>query len=89
MFGKGGGLNRMATEVEGGGKGYQFACSLKELERLGRKRVTVEERVVVVFHVKGQIYALDHFCYRKWSKIFMRTIHDFYVCMLYHSVKEH
>lgn len=52
----------MATQV---GQGYQFACSLKELERLGRKRITVEERVVVVFHVKGQIYALDHFCYRK------------------------
>ena len=57
----------MATE--GGdseeGKGYHFACSLAELQQLGRKRVTVEERVVVVFHVKGQVYALDHFCYRK------------------------
>ena len=57
----------MATEGEGGGQGYQFACSLKELEQLGRKRVTVEERVIVVFHVKGQVYALDHFCYRKFS----------------------
>ena len=56
--------------AEGGGtereKGYyHFACSLTELQQLGRKRVSVEERVVVLFHVNGQIYALDHFCYRK------------------------
>ena len=57
----------MATEGGGSeeGKGYHFACSLTELQQLGRKRVTVEERVVVLFHVKGQVYALDHFCYRK------------------------
>ena len=71
----------MATEGEEG-QGYQFACSLKELEQLGRKRITVEERVVVVFHVKGQVYALDHFCYRKLNNevcIFM--------FMSYHSIK--
>lgn len=54
----------MATEGEGG-KGYHFACSLKELESLGRKRIRVEERVVVLFHVKGKVHALDHFCYRE------------------------
>jgi nitrite reductase/ring-hydroxylating ferredoxin subunit len=62
----------------GGGQGYQFVCSLKELERLGRKRVTVEERVVVLFHVKGQVYAMDHFCYRKWLKQNMQILLDFY-----------
>ena len=40
-------------------------CSLAELQKLGRKRVTVNERVVVLFHVKGEVYALDHFCYRE------------------------
>ena len=53
--------------------GYNFACSLKELEQLGRKRVTVEERVVVVFHIKGQIYAIDHFCYRKLTSKFSKN----------------
>ena len=63
----------MASEGggSGGDKGYHFACSLAELQRLGRKRVTVEERVVVLFHVKGQLYALDHFCYRKSSTWFV------------------
>ena len=61
------------AEGQGGDKGYQFACSLKELEQLGRKRVAVEERVVVVFHIKGQIYAMDHFCYRKLTKQFINT----------------
>ena len=55
--------------AEGGGtdegKGYHLACSLSELEQVGRKRVSVEDRVVVLFHVKGKVYALDHFCYRK------------------------
>ena len=64
-----------------GEKGYQFACSLKELERLGRKRVTVEERVVVVFHVKGQIYAMDHFCYRKLTKQILQKITDIIFCV--------
>ena len=64
----------MAAGSEGGEKSYQFACSLKELERLGRKRITVEERVVVLFHVKGQVYAIDHFCYRKF--IYEPFVHD-------------
>ena len=58
-----------ATRAEGRScqekTGYHYAVSLAELQRLGRKRVTVEERVVVLFHVKGKVYALDHFCYRK------------------------
>lgn len=46
---------------------FQQVCSLGELEELGRKRVTVGGRAVVLFHLKdtGNIYALDHFCYRK------------------------
>ena len=58
----------MATEGRGReeeGQGYSVACSLAELQSVGRKRVTVEGRVIVVFHVKGQLHALDHFCYRK------------------------
>ena len=53
---------------EGGGdneaEGYRLVCSLDELKRLGRKRVTVDERVVVLFLVEGNVYALDYFCYR-------------------------
>ena len=59
--------------VEGGGKGYHFACSLKELEQAGRKRISLEERVVVLFHVKGEVYALDHFCYRKSAGLLSTT----------------
>lgn len=44
---------------------YSQVCSFSELQRLGRKRVTLNDRVVVLFHVKGEVYALDHFCYRK------------------------
>ena len=58
--------------AEGGGSGgegepgYHYAISLSELQRLGRKRITVEERVMELFHVKGRVYAMDHFCYREW-----------------------
>lgn len=38
---------------------------LKELRAAGRKRVTLNERVVILFYVNGEVYALDHFCYRK------------------------
>lgn len=52
----------MATPPE---DDYSLVCSLTELQGLGRKRVTLNERVVVLFHVKEKVYALDHFCYRE------------------------
>jgi len=43
-----------------------FAASLTELKQSGKKRVILENgRVIVLFFVKGQVHALDHFCYRK------------------------
>ena len=50
-----------ASEAEGG---YERACGLSELQAAGRKRVTVQGRIVVLFHVDGRVHALDHFCYR-------------------------
>jgi len=44
--------------------GYKLICSLLELQKLKKKRVTVDDRVVVLFYVKGNVYAIDHFCYR-------------------------
>lgn len=44
---------------------YHLVCSLDELKGVKKKRVTVEERVVVLFYVNGEIHALDHFCYRE------------------------
>lgn len=44
---------------------FHLVASLSELKRSGRKRVAVGERVIVVFYVAGQLYALDHFCYRE------------------------
>ena len=44
---------------------YSEVCSVSELEHLGRKKVILNERVVVIFYVDGKVYALDHFCYRK------------------------
>lgn len=47
------------------GEGFHLVSSLSELKKSGRKRVAVGDRVVVVFHVAGQLYALDYFCYRE------------------------
>ena len=56
---------RTSLEGDGGDNGdYKVVCLASELRRLGRKRVELDERVVVLFYVKGKIYALDHFCYR-------------------------
>ena len=43
---------------------YTVVCTLSELQRLGKKRVSLGGRVLVLFFVEGRIYALDHFCYR-------------------------
>lgn len=47
------------------GEGFHLVSSLSELKKSGRKRLAVGDRVVVVFHVAGQLYALDYFCYRE------------------------
>lgn len=47
-------------------KPYYFAVSLSELQKTGKKRVILENgRVIALFYVKDQVYAMDHFCYRK------------------------
>lgn len=46
-------------------EGHRRVASLSELQQNGRKRVTVDERVIVLFHVAGTVHALDHFCYRE------------------------
>ena len=50
---------------EAEGDGFHTVASLRELQAAGRKRVMVEGRAVVLFHVSGRVYALDHFCYRE------------------------
>ena len=57
----------MAEGGDAGEGGYERACSLSELQAAGRKRVTVQGRIVALFHVSGQVYALDHFCYREYK----------------------
>lgn len=57
---------------------YTAVCSLRELQQLGKKRITLNERVVVLFHVKGEVYALDHFCYRGYSYGVMHNNDSFY-----------
>ena len=47
------------------GVGYEVVCSFGELRDAGRKRVLINGRVVVLFYVRGEVYALDHFCYRE------------------------
>ena len=59
------GRGQIADMAEGGGCGYERVCGLAELQAGGRKRVTLNGRIVVIFHVNGQVYALDHFCYRE------------------------
>ena len=51
-----------STDAEGT---YHVVATLDELKRVRKKRVTVEERVVVLFYVSGEVHALDHFCYRE------------------------
>ena len=62
-------VNELGGHEASGGAGadeeFHLVASLSELKKNGRKRVAVGERVVVVFHVAGQLYALDHFCYRE------------------------
>lgn len=57
-------------------EGYSQVCSLSELQRLGKKRIVLNERVVVLFHVKGKVYALDHFCYHTGGPLEMGDIED-------------
>ena len=57
---------KMASKEEDDPERLYFASSLSELKQVGRKRVRLENgRVIVLFYVKEEIYALDHFCYRK------------------------
>ena len=49
---------------EGDTEGYKKVCDLADLRTAGRKRVNVGGRIVVLFHVSNQVYAMDHFCYR-------------------------
>ncbi len=57
---------KMATKGEGVQEQFYFAVSLSELKQSGRKRVILENgRVIAVFYVKDEVYALDHFCYRE------------------------
>ena len=56
----------MASKEEDDSERLYFASSISELKKVGRKRVRLENgRVIVLFYVKEEIYALDHFCYRK------------------------
>ena len=55
----------MFADMAEGGDARERACSLSELQAAGRKRVAVQGRIVALFHVSGQVYALDHFCYRE------------------------
>lgn len=70
----------MATPPEVSEDGYSLVCSLSELQGLGRKRVKLNERVVVLFHVKEKVYALDHFCYRK-RITHTQTLYPLTVCL--------
>ena len=56
----------MSREENLSSEGYRLICSLVDLQKLKKKRVTIDERVVVLFYVKGKVYAIDHFCYRKY-----------------------
>ena len=51
--------------AQGSLEGYVEVIKLDELTSSGRARVTVKDRVLALFYVKGRVYALDHFCYRK------------------------
>ena len=48
-------------------EGYKPVCSLVELQKIGKKKVTLDGRVIALFYVKGKVYALDHFCYRTFA----------------------
>lgn len=50
--------------AEGSGD-FCEVSKLSELKRTGRKRVTLNDRVIALFYVGGSVYAMDHFCYRK------------------------
>ena len=51
--------------AESASDGFETVCSLEALKAAGRKRVSLNGRIVVLFYVSGEVYALDHFCYRE------------------------
>ena len=55
----------MAEGVGAVEDGFERVCSLQSLREVGRQRVTLKGRIVVLFCVSGEVYALDHFCYRE------------------------
>ena len=47
---------------------FTKVISLQELVGKQKTIVTVEERIIALLYVKGSVFALDHFCYREYSK---------------------
>ena len=47
---------------------FTKVISLEELVEKQKTIVTVEERIIALFYVKGNVFALDHFCYREYTK---------------------
>ena len=51
--------------ASGGEDGFVRVATLQELQAKKQLRVKVNERVLALFYVRGAVFALDHFCYRK------------------------
>ena len=47
---------------------FTKVISLEELVEKQKTIVTIEERIIALFYVKGNVFALDHFCYRECTK---------------------
>lgn len=56
---------------------FHPVAKLSELKRAGRKRISLNDRIIALFYVGGSVYAMDHFCYRKSA----RTARALFTCV--------
>ena len=45
------------------------SVSLQELKEKKKDVVSVDDRVIALFYVNHEVYAMDYFCYRELQKL--------------------
>ena len=60
-----------------------FACKLSDLVN-GRKRIQMDSYDVIILHHKGQMFALDSYCYHAGGPLYKGDIEDIgnYSCLV-------
>ncbi|XP_033737071.1 Rieske domain-containing protein-like [Pecten maximus] len=56
---------------------WTLVCSLAELVETNRKRIKMDDKDIVIIKAKGNVYALDSFCYHAGGPLYIGDIEDF------------